>query len=134
MPHRADAAFTIDHKDDTPLDWEGATMQRGRWTKTFTGEMTGTSVVEILMGQVHGAHPGAGPSVYVALERFDCDVRGRQGTFVLVHSATAYGDGGSASWTILTGSGTGELAGISGTAEIMPNHDFALTFELDPQP
>lgn len=105
-------------------------MTRGRWSKTFTGDVTGTSVVELIMGQVDGPRPGEGPSVYVALERFDCTVHGRKGTFVLVHSASAHGDSGAASWTILTGTGTDELASIAGTAEILPNHDFVLNYEL----
>lgn len=131
MPHRAEATFTVDHRDNTPLEWPGATMARGCWSKTFAGEVSGTSVVELIFGQLDGPGSGGGPSVYVAVERFECSVHGDNGTFVLVHSATSLGDDSSASWTILDGSGTDDLAGINGSAEITPEHGFVLTYNLD---
>jgi Protein of unknown function (DUF3224) len=126
MPHRATSAFTIDQKDAEPAVWRGGQMSRTRWQKTFTGDLTGTSVVEaIMLGLDEG-----GPMVYVGIERFDCTVEGRTGTFVLLHSATHHGSGGLATWTIVPGSGTGELTGIRGHGEMLPKHEFALSYEI----
>ena len=36
-------------------------------------------------------------------------------------------------WTIVTGSGTGELAGIHGTGEITPGHNFMLNYDFNPE-
>lgn len=122
----ATAAFTVDNwepqssEEDTP----GAQFARVAISKTFTGEVEGTSTVEMLtaVSEVSRA--------YVGFERLDVAVQGRKGTFVLHHSASDAG----MSLTVLTGSGTGELAGINGTAAITQDdagaHTFTLTYEL----
>ena len=126
MPDVAKSAFTVDKRDMLPVEWEGGQMSRTRFFKTFTGELSGTSVVEAIMAGLSNN----GPMVYVAIERFDCTLRGRKGTFVLTHSATSHGSEQTGLWTIVAGSGTGELAGLRGHGEILPNHDFVLTYEL----
>lgn len=130
MTERAEGAITVDHRDETPAAWEGGAVTRARWTKVFTGEVAGTSVIEFIMGTLDPDGRGQTPRVYLGVERFEGTVQGRKGTFVIVHSATAYGEDHHPSWTILTGSGTGELAGITGTAQILPNHDFVLEYDL----
>jgi hypothetical protein len=126
MASQATSAFTIDHRDYTPVPGVAGTLTHARWSKTFTGELTGTSVVELL-----GA-AGSGPAVYVGMERFDCELAGRVGSFLLVHSATMLGQTHQGSWKIAPGSGTDDLAGISGYGEITANHDFILHYEVDP--
>jgi hypothetical protein len=68
---------------------------------------------------------------YVAFERLAVAVQGRKGTFVLHHTASEAG----MSLRVLPGSGTGELTGISGTAEIIQDeagtHTFKLDYDLD---
>lgn len=130
MPHRAASSFVVDRRDETPVDLEGASLQRARWTKKFSGDLAGTSVVEFIMGELDGPAAAEKPKVYVGVERFDCTLGGRSGTFALVHTATMLGADYQASWTILPGSGTGALAGISGRAEITPDHDLILEYEL----
>jgi hypothetical protein len=127
MPKLANSAFKIDRQDATPAAWEGGNISRTRWAKTFTGQLTGSSVVEAVMLKLDDA----GPAAYVGLERIACTLDGRLGTFVLLHACTAAGDDHSTSWTIVPGSGTGELAGIRGHGEIKPNHDFVLHYDLD---
>jgi hypothetical protein len=126
MAQTAKSSFVIDRKMPTPVPFEGGQMTHTRFEKTFKGDIIGISTVEALLAGLD--HDG--PAVYVAIERFDCSVEGRQGTFVLMHAATQHKSGGSASWTIVPGSGTGELTGIAGKGEILPNHDFVLTYEF----
>ncbi len=126
MPQTAKSSFVIDKKTPNPVSFEGGQMTHTRFEKTFTGDIVGTSVVEALLAGLDNG----GPAIYVGIERFACTVAGRKGTFVLMHAATQHGSGGSASWTIVQGSGTGQLAGISGAGEILPNHDFVLSYEL----
>ncbi len=74
---------------------------------------------------------GAG---YVALERIDGTLKGRRGTFALLHLGTMIGDTSSGSWPVSPGSGTGELEGISGVARIeideAGGHTLFLDYEL----
>ena len=127
MGRTAKCSFIIDRKTPNPVSFEGGQMTHTRFEKTFSGDITGTSIVEALMAGL----ADNGPAVYVGIERFDCSVEGRKGTFVLMHAATQHRSGGSASWTIVPGSGTGELAGISGKGEILPKHDFVLTYDFE---
>jgi hypothetical protein len=126
MSLTATSTFTIDQRDATPAAWEGGQAARNRWTKTFTGELAGTSLLEAIMLGLEG-----GARAYVGLERFDCDLGGRKGTFVLTHTATNLGNEFTKAWSIVPGSGTGELAGISGTADITVSHAFVLTYGFD---
>ena len=123
---QASSAFVIDKKDVQPVEWQGGQMSRARFYKTFTGQLAGTSIVEAVMM----AAENEGASVYVGVERFECSVNGRTGTFLLTHAATQHSTGGRADWKIVAGSGTGELAGITGEAQILPKHEFELTYEL----
>ena len=49
-------------------------------------------------------------AAYVGVERVTGRVNGREGSFVYLHTATAAGGAQSASWPVVDGSGTGELA------------------------
>ena len=127
MSTTARSSFVIDHKDAHPAKWEGGQLGHNRFEKTFTGDLTGTSVVEAVM-----LMPAGGlPAVYVGIERFDCTLDGRAGTFLLLHSATMQGERREGTWSIVAGSGTGALAGIRGSGEILPSHEFTLSYELD---
>ena len=127
MPKTARSAFVIDHKEGQPAKWEGGQMGHNRFEKTFTGELTGKSVVEAVM-----LMPADGlPAVYVGIERFDCTLAGRAGTFLLLHSAIMQGERREGTWSIVAGSGTGALVGIRGSGEILPDHEFTLSYELD---
>jgi hypothetical protein len=123
MPQRATSSFVIDKKDMAPAEWTGGDLARARFEKTFTGDLAGTGVVEaVLLRTPHDAL-----AVYVAIERIECTLHGRTGSFLLLHQAM---QPGPATWTIAVGSGSGELTGISGSGEILPGHNFTLDYEL----
>lgn len=124
----ATATFELDHWDPQVQDEAGGTeFARVAIAKTFTGAVEGTSTVEMLTAS------NAASRAYVAFERLSVSVDGRKGSFVLRHTA---GDDGLA-LMILTGSGTGELTGISGSAAIAVDdaggHRFTLDYELPPE-
>jgi Protein of unknown function (DUF3224) len=125
VPLSARSPFTVDGKDESPVDWTGGSVNRARWVKTFTGDLSGTSEIEFLMGTLD-----TGAMVYVGVERFDCELNGRKGTFVVQHAATMLGADYEATWKIVPGSGTGELTGISGHGQITPDHDLLLEYEI----
>jgi hypothetical protein len=122
---KAKSSFTIDKTEETPVEWPGGSVNRARWYKTFTGDLTGTSQIEITMGKLD-----TGAMVYVGVERFDVELQGRKGTFVVTHSSTMLGSDYEMTLKLVPGSGTGELAGITGTAEITPSHDLLLEYEI----
>jgi hypothetical protein len=122
MP-RAESSFVVDSWHGESYDTEpGAELGRARLTKTFSGDLVGSSTAELL-----SATTEVGPAAYVALERIRGSVHGRSGTFVLHHSAGAAG----AQWTVVLGSGTDDLKGMTGTAEIARHDDGSHTFVLD---
>ncbi|MGH2486930.1 MAG: DUF3224 domain-containing protein [Ktedonobacterales bacterium] len=131
MTTRATGTFTLDSWEPQPYDEaEGATLTRARVTKTFRGEIAGTSTAELLM-----AAAGEGSMAYVGFERLAVSVQGHAGTFVLHHNATASAAGQTATWTVLPHSGTGALQGLRGEARIVNEpdggHSFILDYDLD---
>ena len=74
----------------------------------------------------------AGVGTYVAMESFEGSVGGRSGAFNFVHSASTTGSDRSAELLrIVPASGTGELAGITGTGGIAVEADGTHRIWLD---
>jgi hypothetical protein len=127
MTMRATGTFAIESWEPTPYDEaEGAALTRTRVTKTFRGEIEGTSTAELLM-----AAAGESSMAYVGFERIAVSVHGHAGTFVLHHNAIASAQGQSATWTVLPHSGTGALQTLRGEARIVNEPDGGHTFILD---
>jgi hypothetical protein len=126
MPHVANSAFVIDKKDSTPLEFEGGHMSQNNFHKTFTGDITGSSLVKAIMM----VSENSGPAVYVGIERYDVTINGRKGSFMLTHTAYMPDPDKLTRWEIVPGSGSGELTGISGQGEILPGHNFRLDYTL----
>lgn len=124
--------FTVDSWDPTTYDEAaGAKLARVVVTKTFYGDLEGgTSVTHILTAEADRLESMA----YVGFERFTGKVDGKAGTFVLMHSATSLDGDNTLRWTILPGSGSGELAGITGEGQITVDadrtHRFSLGYEV----
>ena len=123
MGERATGTFEIDSWEEEPYDErDGVKLTRTRATKTFRGEVEGTSTAELLMTYV--ADEGV---AYAGSERITGSVHGRAGSFVLHHTAGPSG----VSWSIVPGTGTGELAGLAGEATITVGSDGGHSFALD---
>ena len=123
---RAECSFEVEVADSTTPGWADGVVQRTRFAKTFTGEVAGTSVVEAVM---YGT-PDAAAAAYVGIERFEGSVGDAKGSFVLTHRATILDGQQVAELQILPGTGTGDLAGITGTADLRPDHTLTLHYEL----
>jgi hypothetical protein len=125
--HHATSPFTVDTWDESVYDdAPTAKLARTRLTKTFTGDVDGTSVVEILT--VHNAD---GPAAYVGIERVDASVHGKRGTFVLQHNASVVDGVPSLTITVVPGTGSGALEGLRGNARVTIDSEGKHTFELD---
>lgn len=131
MTH-ANSTFDIDSLDDQVLDEQpGAKIGRLKLTKTFHGDIEGQSTVEALTAL---SSDGAGRA-YVGIERIAATIHGRSGTFVLHHTALESPSDRETTWTVVSGTGTGELTGLRGKGEIINEpdggHRFNLDYELD---
>ena len=128
MSESATGTFEIEIWDEKPYDErEGTRLTRTRVTKTFHGEIEGTSTAELLMA--YGSEEGS--AAYVGFERVVGSVHGRSGSFILHHTASGSRDTRSASWSVAPDSGTGELRGLRGEAQISVDPDGNHSFTLD---
>ncbi len=128
----ANATFSIDSWNQDALDdAPGAPLARAAVSKTYAGDLEGTSSTHVLLA---GDPDNEDARAYVGVERFTGALGGRHGSFVLIHSAVAAGVDTHVAWTILPASGTDELAGISGRAELTVDdaggHALRLHYEL----
>jgi len=85
-------------------------MGRFAIAKVFHGDIDGTGSGEMLSG---GDPRGSG--AYVAIERVTGTLEGREGSFMLMHRGVMRDQVPTLEIAVVPGSGTGELAGISGT-------------------
>ncbi|WP_370946865.1 DUF3224 domain-containing protein [Amycolatopsis sp. cg5] len=85
-------------------------------TFTYTGVIEGESVCDYLLFYPGEGFDGRG-TTSPGLERIEGTVDGRAGSFVIRHEVGFDLKGVHGSWTVVPGSGTGELAGLSGGGE-----------------
>ena len=82
--------------------------------KQFHGDLEGASTGEMLATSVDSGSGG-----YVAIERVTATLAGRTGTFMLQHNGVMTRGTPGLTVSVLPDSGTGGLAGISGTMNII---------------
>jgi hypothetical protein len=121
---RAAGAFDVDMK---PQDAAGSPVGRFVLTKRYHGDLDATGTGEMLTGMT----AEKGSAGYVAIELVAGKLAGRSGTFLLQHSGTMNRGSQSLGIAVIPGSGTGELAGLSGTMGIQIAADGAHTYTLD---
>lgn len=131
---RATGAFEVKMARQ-PLVDAGAEPMLGRMTidKTFTGDLQGTGKGEMLMAGTETK----GSAGYVAIERVNGTLNGRTGTFVLQHTGTMNRGAPQLSVTVVPDSGTGQLAGLTGTLNIIiasGRHSYEFDYTLPAQP
>jgi|SRR5207249_1099157 len=109
----------------------GGKLSEAKVTQKFTGDITGDGSVIWLM-----AYPEPKTAQFVGIQRIVGTVGGKKGSFV----AETIGDfdGKIAKWrcSILAGSGTDELSGISGEGVFEAPHgsraEYRIEYELEP--
>ncbi|MEZ4587955.1 MAG: DUF3224 domain-containing protein [Gemmatimonadales bacterium] len=107
----------------------GPTVGRRSIAKTFGGDLSGSSV-----GQMISALGGVeGSAGYVAMELVTGTLDGRRGSFILQHSSTMARGVPTQSVAVVPDSGTDELAGLSGSMEIVVEggkHSYVFQYSL----
>lgn len=125
MAKTHESSFEITRWEETDLVEGDVRVYRTDVNKRYSGDIEGTSEAWLVMTVTP-----SGPAAYVGLEVFDVSIEGRRGTFVLKHDATAMSDGQEASWVVVHGSGTGDLASLEGKAQIERHDDGSHTLTL----
>jgi hypothetical protein len=104
------STFTIKEWKDEASDYlgSGTKLTRTKATQSYQGSISGEGAVEYLM-----CAGGDGVTYFSGFERIAGTVDGKAGSFIIHHTGTFTGEPRSA-WTVVAGSGTGELAGVTG--------------------
>jgi Protein of unknown function (DUF3224) len=122
-------SYTIaDWKEETIKEFEGGKMTRAIVEKTYSGAIEGSGLQEYLM-----TYKADGIVDYLGMELITAKVDGKTGTFVLSEEGK-FADGKATSeCTVIPGSGTGELTGISGKGGYSVAHgeSFEMWFEYE---
>ena len=126
----AHGTLEVDVDPEAPfLEQDGLKLNRNFVFKQFLGDMVGVSEAQMI-----AAFTGTpGSAGYVAIEHFTGSVGEKSGSFVLQHNGAMNRGGAQLAVTIVPDSGTGELAGISGTLEIDNDegkHSYVLAYNL----
>ena len=129
MTTHANATFKVDGWDEKPWDTADGQpkMTRAEVRKSFTGDLEGTSQLQYLM-----TYREDGSADFVAMERIRGSLAGKRGTFVLSHVGAFVDGAASGTWTVVQGSGTDDLEGITGSSEFsIPKGEEEFPFALD---
>ena len=116
---KAKAVFKIQKWDEKPYHEGPGEMKltRAMVAKSFQGDIQGESSNESLM-----VYPTANSASFVGLERVTGRLGDRSGSFVLLHTGT-YADGvARSSYSVVPGTGTGDLAGLRGQGAFSTGH------------
>src|SRR5215216_5030000 len=132
MKQSASARFAIKSWDEKPYS-EGENLPkltRASVTKTYTGDIVGEGRVEYLM-----MYRSDGSAAFVGLERVAGQIAGKSGSFVLQRTGVFEDGQAKESYSVIPGSGTGELRSLRGEGTSSVGHaadyPFALHYELD---
>src|SRR5947199_9477907 len=127
----ANSRFTIKSWDEKPYSENQGLpkLTRAAVTKTFTGDIAGQGHVEYLM-----MYRSDGSATFVGLERVVGRLGGKAGSFVLQRTGVFENGVAKESYSVISGSGTGELTGLrgEGTSAVGhgSEHPLTLTYEM----
>jgi hypothetical protein len=102
-------------------------VSRFELTKQFHGDLDGSGIGVMLSG----GNPQAGTAGYVAIETVSGRLGGLRGSFAIQQFGTMHAGAQTLHYEVVPGSGTGELAGLSGTLRLTIDPDGTHHYELD---
>jgi hypothetical protein len=131
MKQTANARFAIKSWDEKPYSEKPGEpkLTQASVSKSFTGDIEGESQVEYLM-----MYRTDGTATFVGLERISGKIGGKAGSFVLQRTGVFEGGQAKETYSVIPGSGTGQLAGLTGEGTSSVGHGgehpFSLSYEL----
>jgi hypothetical protein len=135
MTTRASGTFDVKLSPQAPDDDKPESAAVGRLVidKQFHGDLEATS-----KGQMLAVRTGVeGSAGYVAMEQVTGTLHGRSGSFALQHSGTMNRGTPQLTVSVVPDSGTGELAGLAGTMDIIVaggKHSYEFQYRLGETP
>ncbi|HZD17596.1 MAG TPA: DUF3224 domain-containing protein [Actinomycetota bacterium] len=87
----------------------GVRLTRVTGTQRFTGDLQGTGAVDWLM-----SYSSEGRARFVGFQRFEGALGGHAGSFVAESVGDHDGTRSTGRWSVIVGTGTGELEGLTG--------------------
>jgi uncharacterized protein DUF3224 len=124
----ATGTFEVKLTPQPPEDKTDTSLSRMTINKQFHGDLEATSKGQMLTGMASVKGSGG----YVAIERVEGTLKGRNGSFILQHTGTMSHGTYQLSVTVVPDSGTGQLEGLTGSMTIIitdgkHSYDFAYT-------
>jgi hypothetical protein len=127
MKKTAQARFAIKSWDEKPYSENPGQpkLTRATVSKAFTGDIEGEGKVEYLM-----MYRADGSATFVGFEQVVGRIGDRQGSFVLQRIGTFESGQAKESYSVVPGSATGSLAGLTGEGTSSVGHGMEHPFEL----
>jgi hypothetical protein len=128
MRKHAEATFGLkswDEKNYNELEG-GPRLTHVIATKSYQGDIEGEGKLDYLM-----MYRSPASASFIGLERVVGSVAGRSGSFVLQHSGTFEGGVAKVIVSVVPGSGTGDLQGMSGKGGFDAGHQPPYAMTLD---
>ena len=128
MKHVATARFAITNWEETPCGNADVLpkLTRAAVTRTFTGDIAGEGHVEYLM-----MYRSDGSATFLGMERVVGQVAGKAGSFVLQRVGSFENGVATETYSVIPGSGTGELQGLRGEGTSAVGHGMEHPLTLD---
>ena len=126
-----DAKFRIASWDEEPFDEseDGSKLTRAHIRRSFHGDLIGTGNLMYVMSFLE-----SGEASFTGFEKVEGSLGGRTGSFVLRHTGSYDGGKATAHYEVVSGSASGQLAGLSGSGAFSAGqaeeHDMTLDYEL----
>lgn len=122
----ANGEFNVKKWDEeTYAELDGGKLTRAEIAADLAGDLVGTATVTWLM-----CYRADGTADYVGYLNVDATLDGHAGGFIVSSTGTFDGKVAAGPWTIVEGSGRGELSGISGSGSFDSPHGGTPTFRL----
>lgn len=128
MTKTARGTFEIqdwDEKTYQQLDG-GGKLTEAKVTQKFTGDLEGEGKVIWLM-----AYPDPKTATFVGIQRVVGSIGGKKGSFLIQTIGTFDGKTAQGDWSLIAGSGTDELTGISGEGTFGAPHGSTAEYQID---
>ena len=120
--------FEVQPGDETTIheSGEGIRLTHATGTQRFSGGIVGDGAIDWLM-----CYLPTKSARYVGLQRITGTIDGRRGSVVLEAVGGHDGTGASSTWTVIEGTGTGDLAGIRGTGGFEAKGGSTVSYRLE---
>jgi hypothetical protein len=113
---QATGSFQVTGWDEKPYETlkAGGKLTRASVTGTISGEISGEVAVEWLMAYADDEH-----ATFVGVQLLTGEIASRAGTVAMSMTGTFEDGVARATWTVVAGTGSGDLTGITGDGDFL---------------